>query len=206
AIAAGAPASLTFTLVNAGAVAAEGVTAGLRVVDPATLAVVASDDLPAGAIPPGGSFTATRAVPTAGLRLGVYAASLVALREGGGVEVLATARFRVADGRPPTLSVSNLAPGACVGPLVAPQVRAQDDASGVAGVRASVDGLPAVPLALAGGNALDGVWSALLVPGADGVHTLAFVAGDAEGNDGALAPAGTNPLAFAVIVDSAPPE
>jgi hypothetical protein len=197
-------ATVQLAVANEGSAAAEAVTAGLRVVDPATSAVLASVDLPAGTVAPGASFTATHPLPMAGLPLGVYAATLVAVR-GSAAEVLATARFRVADAQPPRLVLADLAPGACVGPTVLARLRADDDASGVAGVRAAVDGAPGGALALESGNPAAGTWSALLALGAEGAHLVTFTARDVEGNDGAASPAAANPLTIPLVVDSVAP-
>ena len=61
-------------------------------------------------------------VPTAALALKTYAVSLTATHDGGAEEILATARFRVADSTPPILAVTNLTYGMYVQGSVTPQV------------------------------------------------------------------------------------
>jgi Tol biopolymer transport system component/flagellar hook assembly protein FlgD len=205
AVPAGAGAQLAFALENGGSLPSQGIDARLIAFDPDTGTVVWSEVIPLTSLGPNGRYTGSSLVPTTGLALKVHSVSLVADHDGQLGDLLATARFRVADSNPPALSLQNLAAGQFVRGAVAPVVRATDDASGTALVQVSVDGLPPMPLGLASGVALDGLWSGSIPLPSEGPHALVFSASDAEGNGGLTAPTAANPLAIQLVSDTVPP-
>ncbi len=157
----------------------------------------------AGDLAPFGEAARSVLIPTAGLPLGVYGLTLVAEYDGR-LETLATARFRLADSQPPQLALLAPADGSHVRGAVTPRVRATDDASGVAAVRASVAG-QVVPFALNAGYPQDGTWSGAISLGPDGSYEVVVSASDAEGNDGLATPTPANPIRLNIVSDTTPP-
>jgi subtilase family serine protease/flagellar hook assembly protein FlgD/Tol biopolymer transport system component len=198
----GAVAEIGLAVRNAGTEAAPATRVVLSVVD-ANGAHVLDDDAVAGELAPDDSYARTVYVPTGGLALGVYGLSLSAEHDGV-VEVLATSRLRVADGRPPALVLLSPLDGTFVRGALTASVRALDDASGTAAVRAAVAGRIEA-LHLTAGSPLDGEWSERIPLGQDGIYDLVISAADAAGNDGLLAPSIANPIALRVVNDLTPP-
>ncbi len=199
----GAPALTTVVVRNVGTGAALNVRADLVTLD-ARAVEVARFSFDVGDLGPSAVATQQVSIPTATLQLGTYGLVLVAEYDGR-METLATARFRVADGRVPELVLLAPSDGSFVRGALSPSVRATDDASGVASVRAVVGGA-SVPFALTGGVPLDGTWSGLVSLGPDGPYDLVISAADAEGNDGLASPMSANPLLLHVVSDTVPPQ
>jgi Tol biopolymer transport system component len=205
AVPAGSGARVAVTLSSAGSVGTEGTTARVRVVEPDAGAIVAEAALDVGALAPGATFARELVLDTTAWPLGVLGVTLSADHDGLTEDVLATARLRVADARPPTLVVENLHDGMFVRGDVAPSVHVRDDASGTTAVRVAAGATRVSALALATGTALDGRWTGALALAPDGPHALVFSAADAEGNDGAAAPQSGNPVTVTVVSDTLPP-
>ncbi len=200
---AGTAAAVTVTFWNAGSADSPATSGRLMFMSPWNAAVLSTEEIAVPALVPGASAAQAVAIPTTGLALATYGLTLVVDGEGT-ASTLATARFRVADPTPPTLTLQSPAQGAVVPGVVYPWITAQDSASGVALVRASV-GAAVTPLTLANGNGFEGIWSASVTLGADGPYTLVFTAADAEGSDGLTTPSATNPITLTVVSDRTPP-
>jgi len=104
---------------------------------------------------------------------GTYSVTYAAVDRAGNVDAIQSVDFRL-DTRPPITAAvvggaAGDAPGTYRGP-VSVSLSATDDASGVTGIQASMDGGPAAPYT-----------EPIPVP-ADGPHTLTFHAADAAGN------------------------
>ncbi|MHB8873510.1 MAG: Ig-like domain-containing protein [Myxococcaceae bacterium] len=205
AVPSGSSAILAYGVDNLGNAAALDVTVHVAVVDPDTLAIIASQVIPVGPMAAGAVANGTLQFATTGLALKTYAVSLYVDHDGLTGEVLATTRFRVADSAAPALYVLNLSDGMFVQGSVSAVVRAVDAVSGTSAVRVAVDGQALAALGLASGTPLDGTWSGALPLGAEGPHTLQFSARDLEGNDGLVSPASLNPVSLTVVVDTVAP-
>lgn len=161
---------------------------------------------PLTALAPGGTWTRQQVLSTAGWPMGGHGLTLLMERPVGAPEVLARLAFQVTDGRAPRLTLVNLTDGMFVRDTVGAQVRALDDASGVAVLRVDVDGAATVSAAPLSGNALDGVWGASLALMTEGPHTLVFSAADQAGNDGRVVASLDNPVSLTLIRDTLAPE
>jgi hypothetical protein len=196
---------VAYSVTNAGSAASEQAIARLLILDGPGDAPSWAIDAPLGALSPGESFTGEVTVPTVGLAYRLHEVILGVTAGSGALTGLASARFRVADGKPPTLSVANVAAGLFVRSSFDLAVDAIDEVAGTSAVRATVDDGAPVSLALTSGTAFGGRWSGPIVLGPDGPHVIVVSGADAEGNDGASSPAVGNPVALPVIVDSTPP-
>ncbi|MBZ4417854.1 CARDB domain-containing protein [Myxococcus sp. RHSTA-1-4] len=161
---------------------------------------------PLAMLAPGAQWMQQHVFSTAGWALGSYGLTLLVERSAGS-EVLSNLTFQVTDGQAPRLELVNLTESMFVRETVSARVRALDDATGIAVLRAVVDGANASAVALAplSGNALDGVWSASIPLATEGSHTLVFSAADGAGNDGRTLPSLDNPVSVTVIRDTLPP-
>jgi subtilase family serine protease len=200
---AGTPAIATTVLRNVGTGIALAVRAHLVTVD-AGGTEVGRITFDAGDLATSAGATEQVSLPTATLALGTYGLVLAAEYDGR-TETLATAHFRVVDGRAPELVLLAPSEGSFVRGAVTPSVRASDDSSGVAAVRGAVGGA-SVPLALTAGHPLDGTWSGAIELGPDGPYEVVISAADAEGNDGLVSPSTANPLPLHLVSDTTPPQ
>jgi subtilase family serine protease/Tol biopolymer transport system component/flagellar hook assembly protein FlgD len=191
------------TLQNVGTGPAYGAQAAVVVVSPDGTELTRAD-LSMGDLVPGQTQVQQTTVDVRGLPLGTYGIVLVASYDGR-IETLATTRFRIADGLPPMLAVIAPLDGSFVRGSISLNVHASDDASGTASVQVSVDGGPAIALALASGVPIDGIWSGPIALGADGPHTVVITATDVEGNGGFTSPTATNPIVLRVVSDTIRP-
>ncbi len=191
---------------NIGGATAEGVQLQVRMIDPATGLSLVTLPEAVGTLAIAESFTDGLTLSTAGLAIQDFEIALLATQVSAPDAVLlATRRFQITDSNAPVLIATTISDGLFTKGRFAPPIRALDDSSGTAAVRASIDGQPPVPLSLIGGSPLDGTWSAALSLQPDGLHTVVFSAVDAAGNDGLLGPTAANPLTFHIVSDDTPP-
>jgi flagellar hook assembly protein FlgD/subtilase family serine protease len=192
----------TLAIQNVGTAPSSEALAHLAVVDGrgASLARATFDP---GALVPGGQWSISTPLATAGLPVGTYGLVL-SVEKAGAYDILASATFRIADGLPPDLSFAALADGTWVRGSVRAAVRAVDDSSGTAAVTV-LRGGDSVPLVLESGTVLDGLWVGTVTFPAEGPHEVTAVGVDAEGNGGLTSPTPANPIHAVVLSDATAP-
>ncbi|MBN1208650.1 MAG: PD40 domain-containing protein [Myxococcaceae bacterium] len=189
--------TVDFAAGNQGTSAEPSAALRVAIIDADTEQAVASHALPAQPIEVGGSISGQHDFSTAGLPLKSYAAYLLAERPDGTSQVLASARFRLADGQGPTLLPINFADGMVLSGPEYPKVRVIDAESGVASVFYQVVNNPSeIAMGFTSGTAFDGTWLSPLSLW-ENPTTLVLTATDHEGN--------TSQLSVTLFFDSAPP-
>jgi subtilase family serine protease/flagellar hook assembly protein FlgD/Tol biopolymer transport system component len=204
----GEDASVLLKVKNDGTAPAGSLVVFVRVVDEGVLppAVVRTEQVTVGTLAPGASWTHTLEVPTTGLVPRTHAVSLTATWAGAEETSLSSTSFRVGDTSVPVITSANLSNGMFVQGEVLASLQVVDGHSGVASVRALVDGTGTVELALVPGTTpQNGTWRGLIPLGTEGPHLLRFTAVDKDGNDGASKPVPGNPLSITVVRDTQRP-
>ncbi|QRN93039.1 hypothetical protein JRI60_27955 [Archangium violaceum] len=205
----GEDASIQLEVRNDGSAPAESLVLSVLLVDEGAVPAAVVDTWPVtvGTLAPGASWSHTLVVPTTGLVPRLHGVSLTATRTGAAETNLSSTFFRVGDSSVPVITSANLSNGMFVQGDVLASLQVVDVDSGVASVRALVDGTGTVELALVPGTPpQNGTWRGLIPLGSEGSHTLRFTAVDKDGNDGDSKPVPGNPLTVTVVRDTLRPE